>query len=87
MEKREIPFPQSFDLKLIVEAVYPEEQTKDAIALSLARSGVEYEFVNVLASAKGRYLSYAYHVTVGSKQQMDCLYAEVRDVPGIRFAL
>lgn len=87
MEKREIPFPQSFDLKLIVEAAYPEEQTKDSIALSLARCGVEHSFVNVLASSKGRYLSYCYHVKVDSKQQMDCLYAEVRDVPGIKFAL
>lgn len=87
MGKTEIPFPQSFDLKLIVEAGYPEEQTKEAIGLALARSGVEYRFVNILASTKGRYLSYAYHVTVDSKQQMDCLYAEVRDVPGIRFAL
>jgi len=87
MEKCEIPFPQSFDLKLIVEAAIPISDTKDAIELALARSGVDYAFVNTLASTKGRYLSYAYHVTVDSKQQMECVYAEVRDVPGIKFAL
>lgn len=87
MEKPQIPFPQSFDMKLIVVADIPTEQTKDAIELALARSGVEYRFVSVLASSRGRYLSYAYHVTVDSMQQMECMYAEVRDVEGLKFTL
>ena len=87
MEKREIPFPQSFDLKLIVEASIPIQETKDSIELALTRCGVENRFINTLASTKGRYLSYAYRVKVDSKQQLDCLYAEVANVKGIKFAL
>ncbi len=87
MEKPEIIFPQSFNLKLIVEASIPIAESKKSIELALARCGVENSFINTLASSKGRYLSYAYHVIVDSKQQLESLYAKVAEVKGVKFAL
>lgn len=86
-QKTEIQYPQNFDIKLIVSADMPTEDTKKSIGKVFTKCKVVFSFINVRASAKGNYLSYAYNVDMESKEQMEQTYAALKEVPGLKFAL
>ena len=83
----EIQYPQNFDIKLIISAEIPTDETKKSIAKVFTQYKVVFSFVNVRASAKGNYLSYAYNIDIDSREQMEQTYAALKDVPGLKFAL
>ena len=88
MEKNtEIQYPQNFDIKLVVAAEHSMEDTKNAISQILNECKVRHNFVNVRASTKGNYLSYAYNVDIESKEQLDQTYHALSKLPGLKFAL
>ena len=82
-----IKYPQNFDIKLVVAATYSQDDTKQAISHILSQCRVVHNFVNVRASTKGNYLSYAYNIDIESKEQLDQTYQALAQVPGLRFAL
>ena len=86
-QKAEIQYPKNFDIKLIISAEIPTEETKKNIAKVFTQCKVVFSFVNVRASAKGNYLSYAYNIDIESREQMEQTYAALKDVPGLKFAL
>ena len=83
----EIQYPQNFDIKLIVTAEIPTEEAKKNIAKVFTQCKVVFSFVNVRASAKGNYLSYAYNIDIESREQMEQTYTALKNVPGLKFAL
>lgn len=88
MEKEtEITFPQNFDLKLVVSSGSPIEDVKTAINLILSDCKVAFHFLNVRASSKGNYLSFAYNVEMESKEQLEHTYKELGKLPGLKLAL
>ena len=86
-QKAEIQYPQNFDIKLIISAKIPTDETRKSIAKVFTQCKVVFSFVNVRASAKGNYLSYAYNIDIESREQMEQTYAALKDVPGLKFAL
>ena len=82
-----IEYPQNFDIKLVVSAAYTQDDTKQAISRILSECKVVHSFVNVRASTKGNYLSYAYNIDIESKEQLDLTYQALSQVPGLKFAL
>ena len=86
-QNTEIQYPQNFDIKLIVNAEIPTEETKKNIGSIFTQCKVVFGFVNVRASAKGNYLSYAYNIDIESKEQMEQTYTALKDVRGLKFAL
>ena len=87
MKEAKIEYPQNFDIKLVVAASYPQDGTKQAINRILSECKVVHNFVNVRASTKGNYLSYAYNIDIESKEQLDQTYQALTQVPGLKFAL
>ena len=87
MKEAKIEYPQNFDIKLVVAASYPQDDTKQAISHILSECKVVHNFVNVRASTKGNYLSYAYNIDIESKEQLDQTYQALTQVPGLKFAL
>lgn len=87
MKEAKIEYPQNFDIKLVVAANYPQDGTRQAISRTLSECKVVHNFVNVRASTKGNYLSYAYNIDIESKEQLDQTYQALTQVPGLKFAL
>lgn len=86
-KEAKIEYPQNFDIKLVVSATFTQDDTKQAISRILTECMVIHRFVNVRASTKGNYLSYAYNIDIESKEQLDHTYQALSLVPGLKFAL
>ena len=87
IQNTEIQYPQNFDIKLIISAEIPTDETRKSIAKVFTQCKIVFSFVNVRASAKGNYLSYAYNIDIDNREQMEQTYTALKDVPGLKFAL
>ena len=87
-EKEEkLIFPQNFDIKVIVAAVIPIEESKANISRVFSECHAVHSFVSARASAKGSYITYTYNIDIESQEQMNAVYEALKQVPEIKFAL
>jgi putative lipoic acid-binding regulatory protein len=86
-EKQEIIFPQNFDIKVIVAASVPMEESKANISQVFSTCKSVHSFVSTRASTKGSYITYTYNIDLDSQEQMNAVYDGLKQVPGIKFAL
>lgn len=87
-EKEEkLIFPQNFDIKVIVAAVIPIEESKANISRVFSECSAVHSFVSARASAKGSYITYTYNIDIESQEQMNAVYEALKQVPEIKFAL
>lgn len=86
-EKQQIIFPQNFDIKVIVAATIPIEESKANISRVFSECQTVHSFVNTRASAKGSYITYTYNIDLDSQEQMNAVYNALKQVPEIKFAL
>ena len=80
-------FPQNFDIKVIVAAVIPIEESKANISRVFSTCRCVHSFVSAQASAKGTYITYTYNIDLESQEQMNAVYDGLKTVPEIKFAL
>ena len=85
--EQKVSYPQNFDIKLIISAEIPIEDAKRYISQALSEGKAVHSFVNVRSSGKGNYLSYCYNVDIESQTQLENVYALLRNIPGLKFAL
>lgn len=85
--EEKIQFPQNFDIKVIVAATVPVEESKANISRVFSDCKAVHSFVNARASAKGNYITYTYNIDLDSQAQMNMVYDALRQVPEIKFAL
>ena len=82
-----IQYPQTFEIKLVVSAEQNQNDTKTRISNILSNCKVIHSFSSIHSSTRGNYLSYAYKVTIDSKEHLDTTYAAFRQLPGLKFVL
>ena len=82
-----IQYPQTFEIKLVVSAEHSQNDTKTRISNILSDCKVIHSFVSVHSSTRGNYLSYAYKVTIDSKEHLDTTYSSFSQLPGLKFVL
>ena len=87
MTEKKVNYPQNFDIKLIIDAEIAIEEAKCNISKALSESKTVHSFVNVRSSGKGNYYSYCYNIDIESKEHLECTYALLRTIPGLKFAL
>ena len=80
-------FPQNFDIKVIVAASVPIEESKACISRVFSECKTVYSFVSTRASTKGSYITYTYNIDLDSQEQMNAVYDGLKQVTGIKFAL
>lgn len=80
-------FPQNFDIKVIVTATVPIDESKANISRVFSDGKAIHSFVSARASAKGNYITYTYNIDLDSQEQMNAVYDGLKNVPGIKFAL
>ena len=86
-EKEKLIFPQNFDIKVIVAASVPIDESKANISQAFSKCKVVHSFVSVRSSAKGNYITYTYNIDLDSQEQMNAVYDALKEVSGIKFAL
>lgn len=80
-------FPQNFDIKVIVAASMPVEESKVNIGRVFSECKAVHSFVSVRSSNKGNYITYTYNIDIESQEQMNAVYDALKQVPEIKFAL
>ena len=80
-------FPQNFDIKVIVAASVPIEESKANISRVFSECKTVHSFVSTRASTKGSYITYTYNIDLDSQEQMNAVYDGLKQVPEIKFAL
>ena len=80
-------FPQNFDIKVIVAAIVPIEESKANISRVFSDCKTVHSFVSARASAKGNYITYTYNIDLDSQEQMNAVYDGLKTIPEIKFAL
>ena len=85
--RKQVLYPQNFDIKLIIAAEIPIEEAKQNISQALNESRAVHSFVNVRSSGKGNYFSYCYNIDIESKEHLERTYTLLRTIPGLKFAL
>lgn len=80
-------FPQNFDIKVIVAAIVPIEESKANISRVFSDSKAVHSFVSARASAKGNYITYTYNIDLENQEQMNAVYDGLKTIPEIKFAL
>lgn len=87
-EKQEnLKFPVTFDLKVVIEAIATTEAQQNNIESILSDLQVRHTYKNRKMSTKGTYTSYTYEVLVQSRDQMQLIYTEIKQIQGFKFAL
>lgn len=86
-EQEKLIFPQNFDIKVIVAAIVPIDESKANISRVFSECKTIHSFVSARASAKGNYITYTYNIDLDSQEQMNAVYDGLKNVPEIKFAL
>jgi putative lipoic acid-binding regulatory protein len=86
-QTQKLIFPQNFDIKVIVAASVPIDESKANLSRVFSDCKTVHSFVSARSSAKGNYITYTYNIDLDSQEQMNAVYDALQKVPGIKFAL
>ncbi len=84
---QKIEFPVTFELKAVMVEDGNHAGNKEKLEAVFSKQHLVYKFVADKVSSKGSYVSYTYSITLDSKQQMEKLYEDLKEVEGLKFAL
>ncbi len=87
MKNAEIEFPITFELKAVMESSASNDDNKKKLTDVFKDLATNYSYIGNKKSSKGTYVSYNFKVTFNDKPQMEKLYADLKNVPGLKFAL
>ena len=87
IQNAKIEFPVTFELKAVLNASVSDNDNRDNLTKVFDKLNISNSFIGNKKSSKGTYVSYNYKVTFQNKPQMDNLYSELKDVPGLKFAI
>lgn len=87
IEGVKIEYPVTFELKVVFDTSYSDEENKERLTEVFNKVDIEYSYIGNKKSSKGTYVSYNYKVTLQSKPQLEMLYSDLKDVQGLKFAL
>ena len=86
-EGKEISFPVTYHLKAVMEDIEKEKSHKDELVKLFDLLEIRHAYQSRRISSKGAYISFTYEVTLINRQQMNDLYAGLKKITAIKFAL
>ncbi len=86
-QQKEITYPVSFDLKVIIGAEKPQDTQVKAIEQVLNTLNIPFKNWRHKQSAKGNFISHTVNVRITSPTLMHDLYTQLKTVPNIKMAL
>ncbi len=85
--KETLQFPLSFDLKVVVDNTLTATETIQFLDKLMLRLAVANEYLGFKESSKGNFISHTFRVLLLDHPHLQELYAELKTVPGIKFAV
>jgi len=82
-----IEFPVTFDLKVVIGATASDKENMKNVLAVFDILKVKNSYIGNKKSSKGTYVSYNYKVTLQNKTQLEQLYTDLKNVPGLKFAI
>ncbi len=82
-----IEFPVTFELKVVFDSSATDDENKDELIKVFNKLDIGYSYNGNKKSSKGSYVSYNYKVTLQNKPQLEELYSDLKNLPGLKFAL
>ncbi|MBC8321722.1 MAG: DUF493 domain-containing protein [Bacteroidetes bacterium] len=87
LENTEIEFPVTFQLKAVLDATAADDENMKKLSEVFKKLKVSSSYVGNKKSSKGTYVSYNYNITLQSRELLEKLYSDLKNVPGLKFAL
>lgn len=85
--RQSVNYPVTFDLKAIIEASIPMEESIRSMEKIFKTNGVPFSNWRQKESSGGKYISYTVSIDIASQQLLEKVYKELKTVPGLKFAL
>jgi putative lipoic acid-binding regulatory protein len=82
-----IEFPVTFNLKAVIGTANTDNENMINLSAVFDSLKVSNSYIGNKKSSKGTYVSYNYSVTLQDKPQLEKLYSDLKNVPGLKFAL
>ncbi len=87
LEGKEIEFPVTYKLKAVMIVADDEDGNTKKLVNVFTNLHIEHKYLNKKISSKGSYISYTYEVSIDSREQMNLLYAELKKIKELKFAV
>lgn len=82
-----VNYPVKFDLKAIIDAKIKAEESIASLEKVFKKHKVPFENWRQKSSSGGKYISYTVSVEIFSQSQLEKVYADLKKVKGLKFAL
>lgn len=87
IKQEPISYPVTYDLKAVMEGTMETEKSKSLISEILTRHKLKFHYKSKKHSSKGSYVSFTFQVTIGSQQQLQEVYNDLKRLEGLKFAV
>jgi putative lipoic acid-binding regulatory protein len=85
--KESVNYPVKFDLKAIIDASIKSEESIASLENIFKKHAVPFSNWRQKESSGGKYISYTVNVTVESQQVLENVYAALKMIKGLKFAI
>jgi putative lipoic acid-binding regulatory protein len=85
--RTKVDFPVTYDLKVFMDATVPDKINKNNLARVLYELEVPFSHWNKRLSSEGKYISFSVSITVNNKTIFTRLYKELKELPGVKYAI
>ncbi len=82
-----VEFPVTYELKAVIDASASDINNMKKISNIFKKLNISNSYVGNKKSSKGTYVSYNYEVTLQNRTQLEQLYVDLKEIPGLKFAL
>ena len=86
LEGKEIEFPVTYKLKAVMIGA-DDNANMRKLGDVFTSLNIEHDYLVKKVSSKGSYVSYSYQVTINNREQMNALYADLKKIKGLKFAV
>ena len=87
MNNEELQFPVTYGLKAVMTASHSDMENRKRLTNIFDELKIDYTYLNRSQSSKGSYMSFTYSVTLNDRQTMNRLYALLKEIENLKFAL
>lgn len=82
-----VNYPVSFDLKVIIETSIHADESQKNLETLLKKLKVPFSDWRRRPSSGGKYISFTVSVDIDSPELLEKVYAALKEVPGVKFAI
>ena len=87
IKQEPITYPVTYNLKVVMDGAEETDSSKNKITEVLEGHKINFHYKSKKHSSKGAYVSFTFEVTINSQQQMQDVYASLKTIDGIKFAV